>query len=117
MDRKAAGGVSGGLELQTKNGYSRSCSTTEFGFKSTGAITINTMLGKIWRKLVKRVSPGINVFQRASTGLNEGRILVMLKHVEKMWFSIRYPKDKATRLQGKSGYLNDCKNGAPKIGV
>jgi hypothetical protein len=99
MDRKAAGGVSGGLELQTKNGYSRSCSTTEFGFKSTGAITINTMLGKIWRKLVKRVPPGINVFQRASTGLNEGRILVVLKHVEKMWFSIRYPKDKATRLK------------------
>ena len=102
MDRKAAGGVLGGLDLQTKNGYSRSCSTTEFGFKSTGAITINTMLGKIWRKLVNRVSPGINVFQRASTGLNEGR--VMLKHVEKMWFSIRYPKDKATRLQGKAAH-------------
>ncbi len=96
MDRKAAGGASGGLELQTKKGYS--CSTTEFGFKSTGAITINTMLGKIWRKLVKRAPPGINVFQRASTGLNEGRILAALKHVKKMFFSIRYPKDKATRL-------------------
>jgi hypothetical protein len=31
--------------------------------------------------------------------------------------SLSYPKDKATTLQGKSGYLNDCKNGAPKIGV
>jgi hypothetical protein len=32
-------------------------------------------------------------------------------------FSVRYPKDKATSLQGKSGYINDCKNGTAKIGI
>jgi hypothetical protein len=45
----------------------------------------------------------------------------MLKVVETLQnnvcCSVRYPKDKATSLQGKSGYTNDRKNGAAKTGI
>jgi hypothetical protein len=45
------------------------------------------------------------------TNPKKERVLKLVETLPKdVLSSVRYPKDKATRLQGKSGYINEWKN-------